>query len=225
MHDNLTRLLSEVVKDDARRIRDLPLLSSYDEQILMGDWNSTEVEHDRGRCVHHLFETTARMTPDARAVIVGSETFTYRQIDRRANRLAHLLRQRNVTSGDRVAICLDRNVDMPVAMVAVLKAGAAYVPLDPTHPSERLRYTLEDAKTACVITHRGFANLFAETESLIVLDEVEADLDRLPSYITRYCGAARRSSLHNIYVWIDRAAEGGTGRTPQPRKLLGGDAA
>ena len=165
------QLLREVVKDDSRRLQDLPLLNSDDERILLGDWNNTDVTHDRNRCVHRLFESTVHRTPDGRAVIVGDESFSYRHIDERANRLAHLLLQRKVVVGDRVAICLDRCVDMPIAMAAVLKAGAAYVPLDPTHPSERLRYTLDDAKTACVITHRRFATLFAETETLVLLDD------------------------------------------------------
>ena len=175
LHDNLMQLLREVVKDDSRRLQELPLLNPNDERILLGDWNNTDVTHDRNRCVHGLFESTVHRTPDGRAVIVGDESFSYRHIDERANRLAHLLLQRKVVVGDRVAICLDRCVDMPVAMAAVLKAGAAYVPLDPTHPSERLRYTLDDAKTACVITHRRFATLFAETETLVLLDEVDLD--------------------------------------------------
>ena len=76
---------------------------------------------------------------------VGSVTLSYSELDRRANQLAHLLMARGVRTGDRVAVCLDRTVEMPVALAAVLKAGAAYVPLDPTHPVERLRDMLEDA--------------------------------------------------------------------------------
>ena len=164
LHDSLIRLLREIVKDDSRRVKDLPLLSSNDESILMGDWNGTEVEHDRGRCVHQLFESTVRMTPDARAVIVDSETLPTARLMSAPTAWRICCGGAMCAVGDRVAICLDRSVDMPIAMAAVLKAGAAYVPLDPTHPSERLRYMLEDAKTACVITLRRFATLFAESE-------------------------------------------------------------
>src|SRR5262249_36254528 len=123
--------------------------------------------------------TTARTTPGAHAVTVGQQNFTYREIDERANRLAHLLLQYNVRVGDRVAICVDRDIDMPIAMAAVLKVGAAYIPLDPTHPHERIRYTLEDAETACVVTQRRFASLFAEQKVVVVLDEVDLDLAQL----------------------------------------------
>jgi len=181
IHNNLTRLLEEIVKDDDRRVSDFPLLSMNDERSLLEDWNDTEMKHDRDRCIHHLFENTARKTPAARAAIVGGSVFTYQDINERANRLAQLLLRKNIVKGDRVAICVDRGVDMPVAMTAVLKVGAAYIPLDPNHPADRLRYTLEDAKTSCVITHRQFAALFAGRENLIVLDEAGDELNQLPA--------------------------------------------
>ena len=111
----------------------------------------------------------------------GSVTLSYRELDRRADQLAHLLVARGVRAGDLVAICLDRTVEMAVALAAVLKAGAAYVPLDPTHPAERLHYTLEDAGVSCAITLSRFASLLEGTKAqLLLLDEVQAALATQP---------------------------------------------
>ena len=98
-----------------------------------------------------MFEAAAQRAPDAIAIVTEQASLTYRELDVRANQLAHLLIERGVTPGSLVAVCLDRTVDIPIALAAVLKAGAAYVPLDPSHPAERLRYTLSDAGVACTI--------------------------------------------------------------------------
>ena len=182
LHGHLGRLLRAAAADPATRVQDLPLLTPADEGLLLGEWNETSLEHDRSRCVHQLLEASARATPGAPAVVAGGVTLDYRALDERANRLARLLAARGVTPGSRVAVCVDRTEDMPVAVAAVLKAGAAYVPLDPTHPAERLRYTLEDAGVACAVTLARFAPLLAEARSpLVLLDEVGPELASLPA--------------------------------------------
>jgi amino acid adenylation domain-containing protein len=179
---NLEQLLIAIARDPGCTVQSLPLLTAEDERLLVGVWNDTAVEHDRGRCVHQLLEASARATPGAPAVVAGGVTIGYRELDERANRLAHLLVARGVVPGARVAICVDRTVDMPVAMAAVLKAGAAYVPLDPGHPAERLQYTLEDADVACALTLARFASLFDQARApLVLLDEMEAELAALPT--------------------------------------------
>ena len=128
IHNNLTRLLREIVKDDDRRVSDFPLLSVNDERSLLKDWNNTKLKHDCDRCIHHLLNNPARKTPAARAVIADGSVFTYQGINERANRLAQLLLRKNIVKGDQVAICVDRGVDMPVAMTAVLKVGGRIYP-------------------------------------------------------------------------------------------------
>ncbi len=181
LHAHFERLLDAVAKDASTRVGALPLLADEDLDLLLGRWNETTVEHDRARCVHHLLEATARTMPDAPAVTAGAATLSYGELDRRANRLAHLLVRRGVTPGALVAVCVDRSEDMPVALAAVLKAGAAYVPLDPTHPADRLRYTLEDAGVACSIALARFAPLLAGVDApLVALDEAVAELAQMP---------------------------------------------
>jgi amino acid adenylation domain-containing protein len=182
MHAHLVRLLGAIADAPGTRIEDLPLLVAEDERLLLGTWNDTAVEHDRSRCLHHLVESQAHATPHAVAARAGEATLSYRELEERANRLAQLLVRRGVQPGSLVGLCLDRTLDIPVALAAVLKTGAAYVPLDPAHPADRLRYTLGDAGVACAVTLARFAPLLAESGApLVLLDEAEAELASMPS--------------------------------------------
>ncbi len=181
MHGHLERLLEAAAAQPSCRVQDLPVLTVDEERRILDDWNATELQHDRSRCVHHLLEETARARPDATAVIDSDGKLTFRALEERANRLAHLLVERGARPGSLVAVCVDRTADMPAAIAAVLKTGAAYVPLDPTHPAERLRYTLEDAGVACVVTLAQFAPLLGDAGApLVLLDRVAAELAAKP---------------------------------------------
>jgi amino acid adenylation domain-containing protein len=181
LHNHYEALLHSIVTDVSLPVGALPLLTTADRDLL-GTWNATSVEHDRGRCVHELLEISARATPDEVAVTCGEESMTYGQLNERANRLSHLLKVRGVGPGALVGVCLDRTVDMPVALAAVLKAGGAYVPLDPTHPAERLSYTLQDAAVTCVITLTRFAEQLADARApLLALDELSDEIARQPA--------------------------------------------
>jgi amino acid adenylation domain-containing protein len=182
LHAQLERLLEAAAAQPSCRVQDLPVLTADEERRILDDWNATGLEHDRSRCVHHLLEATAVARPDATAVVDADGKLTFRALEERANRLAHLLVERGVKPGSLVAVCVDRTADMPAAIAAVLKTGAAYVPLDPTHPAERLRYTLEDAGVACVVSLSQFAPLLADAGApLVLLDEVAAELAVKPS--------------------------------------------
>ncbi|MBF0626317.1 MAG: amino acid adenylation domain-containing protein, partial [Magnetococcales bacterium] len=136
---------------------DLPLLTGA-EQARLAAWNATAAPCPDRDCIHGIQARVARAHPDAPAVEGEGTLLTHGELDRRANRLAHLLRARGVGVGSRVAICLDRVVEAPLGILAILKAGAAYVPLDPAYPRERLRHMLEDAEPRLVITRAGLAD-------------------------------------------------------------------
>jgi amino acid adenylation domain-containing protein len=175
--EHFRRVLVAAAADPFFRIDDLSLLTPEDEQLILEDWNATDFEHDRGCCVHQMLEFTARAMPDAPAVTAEEVTLSYGEFDGMANRLAHLLRERGVGPGDLVAVCLDRTVDVPVALAAIWKAGAAYVPLDPTHPPKRLQYIVKDAGVSCAITLGRYAHLVKEAGvTLVLLDELPTDL-------------------------------------------------
>jgi len=115
-------------------------------------WNATERAYPRERCVHDLVAEQAALKPEAIAVSQGPRRLTYGELEERANKLAHALHQRGVGTESRVAICIERSVDAIVGLLGILKAGAAYVPLDPAYPVERLRYMARDARVTAVVT-------------------------------------------------------------------------
>ncbi len=180
LHQHFEQMLLAFVDDASQRIGDVPLKSSASDSALLESWSFASMEHDRSQCTHHLFEAAAAASPDAPALTVADETFSYGALDRSANRLARLLKDQGVRPKDLVAFCLDRTADIPVTMAAAWKAGAAYVPLDPAHPQERVRYVVEDARAACVVTLRRFASMFdASKTRVVILDELQEALEAL----------------------------------------------
>ncbi|WP_258038546.1 condensation domain-containing protein, partial [Streptomyces sp. FM008] len=137
----------------------LPSLTGEQEQALLapGGWSGAPVPYPREACLHELIAAQARRTPGAEAVASGADTLTYAELEERANRLAQHLAAHGVGPGAVVAICLERGVELAVAVLAVLKAGGAYVPLDATHPAERLAYVLSDSGAALVVTRDALA--------------------------------------------------------------------
>ena len=130
----------------------LPLLSEDERSQLLVEWNDTGTGYPREACLHELFEAQAARTPEAPALIDGTRTLTYAELDRRANQLAHALRALGVGPESRVGICVRRSADVGVALLGILKAGAAYVPLDASWPRERLGYMLEDSGARVLVT-------------------------------------------------------------------------
>ena len=153
--ERFTRLLSGIVADPQTRIGALPMLEEAERQQALQRWRGPEVAIGSGMCLPRLFEAQAARTPDAPAVMSGEATLSYRELDAAANRLAHYLRAQGVGAEVRVALCLERSVEMVVALLAVLKAGGAYVPLDPAYPAERLAYMLEHSAPAVLVTQQS----------------------------------------------------------------------
>ncbi|WP_270171318.1 non-ribosomal peptide synthase/polyketide synthase [Paenibacillus sp. SYP-B4298] len=151
MQAHYAELLQGVVQDCMERISHLPLLSQEEKQQYPL-WNRTGVNEVLGRCVHELVSEEAQLRPEGLAVACGAEHMTYRMLNERANALAHYLLARGVDSSSIVAIYLNRSLDLAVAQLAVLKTGAAYMPIDPAYPSQRVSYMLQDAETHTVVT-------------------------------------------------------------------------
>ncbi len=137
-----------------------PESDSPSDRIIPKGVAGVALEHDRARCLHHLLEESARLTPDRVAVTAGGATRSFAGVDAFGNRLARLLREIGVATGDVVAFCLDRIVDLPGSMAGILKSGAAYLPLDPAHPMQRLRNTLAEAGPACIVTTQDHGAIF-----------------------------------------------------------------
>ncbi|MEO0405800.1 MAG: amino acid adenylation domain-containing protein, partial [Cyanobacteria bacterium P01_A01_bin.135] len=144
-------------------LSDLPLLTPA-EQAQLQRWNQTEADYPSG-CLTDLIEDQAARSPDAIALTFKDDALNYRELNARANRLAHQIQQRGVGPEVIVGVCLERSPEMVVALLAVLKAGGAYLPLDPSYPRDRLAYMLEDAAPTLLLFHGPTAALLAELPS------------------------------------------------------------
>lgn len=175
-------LMEGIVADPGQQVSSLPLLSDQDRRQLLVEWNDTARAYGQKSCIHELFEEQVARTPEQVAVVVQEEKVSYRELNERANQLAHHLRSLGVGPETRVGILLERSVGMVVALLGVLKAGGAYVPLDPEYPAERLRFMLEDAQVAVLITQQRLAaTLPPSSAPLLVMDEAT---ERLGQYET-----------------------------------------
>ena len=162
-------LLRAMVADASVRVDCLPLLSESERQQLLIEWNATQRAYRQG-CIHELFEEQVARTPDAVAVVHEDQQLTYGQLNARANRLAHYLRSLGVQPDERVAICVQRSLEMLVGLLGILKAGGAYVPLDPEYPAERLAYMLKDSAPVALLTHRGLTAQWNVPAGMAVID-------------------------------------------------------
>ncbi|MEU8702271.1 amino acid adenylation domain-containing protein [Streptomyces sp. NPDC048680] len=145
------------------------LLDDTDRHQLLEGWNDTALPY-RDASLAELFDEQAARTPDARAVEYGDDSLTYAELGGAAEQVARRLRAHGVRADDLVGLCLDRSTAMIVGLVGILKAGAAYVPIDPTHPRERVRLIVDDAGMAVAVTERAHAGVFADDTALVLLD-------------------------------------------------------
>ncbi|HWI61503.1 MAG TPA: amino acid adenylation domain-containing protein, partial [Symbiobacteriaceae bacterium] len=150
-------LLQGAVANPDATLRDLPLLTPSEAQQIRYEWNRPHLDYPAHTPLHQRFEAQAERTPENVAASCGDERLTYRELNRRANQLAHRLRRMGVGVESLVGIYLERNMDVVVAILGILKAGGAYLPLDPVYPRERLAHMLSDAAVSVVLTHAAMA--------------------------------------------------------------------
>jgi amino acid adenylation domain-containing protein len=161
MAGHLETLLRSALADPQTPVSRLPMLDDAERALLAG-WNDTAADFPDTATLHGLVAEQVRRTPDATAVTFAGARLTYAELDARANKVAHRLIAEGVTPGSLVAVCAERSLDLPVALLGTLKAGAAYVPLDPEYPAERLEFMLQDAEAPVVLTQRGLVEGGAE---------------------------------------------------------------
>ncbi|MEY2832873.1 MAG: hypothetical protein RLZZ574_2132, partial [Cyanobacteriota bacterium] len=164
-------LLKEIVANPDQQISTLPILTNTERQQLLFDWNDTAREYPQDKCIHQLFEEQVGKTPDAVAVVFEKQELTYRQLNERANQLAHYLQTLGVKPEVLVGICVERSLEMVVGLLGILKAGGAYVPLDPSYPAERLSYMLSDAGVKVLLTQDNLLSVLpSHVAQLVCLD-------------------------------------------------------
>ena len=151
MLGHLHVLLSEMIANPHQRLIEIPLLTATERHQLLR-WNDTKREYQQHLCLHQLFETQAARTPDAIAILYHEQSLTYTEVNQQANQIAHHLRSLGVKSGEFVGVLLDRGLEVIPALLGILKAGAAYVPLEPSFPNARIEWILDSLSVRCVIT-------------------------------------------------------------------------
>lgn len=179
----LETMLQGFIESPQATLNDIPLLSAPERQQLLFDWNQTQSPLPQEACIHHLIAAQAERTPENIAIAFDSERLTYRDLDRRANQLAHHLRSLGIAATARVGICLERSLDAIVAILAVHKAGGAYVPLDPAYPRDRLAFMVEDADINLLITQQAWLGVLpAKTDRVLCLDNCAEAIAAAPTF-------------------------------------------
>ena len=174
---HLVQLMREMVERPEARVSSLRMITNEERRSILVDWNAAEHPPADTPPVQELYEAQVDRTPLAPAVASSGAELTYRQLDERANRLAHYLQGRGVAPGALVAICMERGLDMVVGLLGILKAGGAYVPLDPAYPTERLRLMLMESAPCAVLTQKRLRAALPECAGEVL--SLDSDWDRV----------------------------------------------
>jgi len=152
MAEHLEILLERVVANPEQLIQTLPILTEAERHQLLVEWNNTQADYPKNKCVHQLFEEQVERTPNAIAAIFEEKQLSYQELNAQANQLAYYLQSLGVGPEVLVGLCIDRSIEMLVGLLGILKAGGAYVPLDPSYPLERLQFILKDSAVTVLLT-------------------------------------------------------------------------
>jgi amino acid adenylation domain-containing protein len=168
MSGHFQTLLEAIVTNPHQPVSQFPLLSEAEQHQLLVEWNDTQVDYPKDLCVHQLFEAQSAQTPEAVAVEFEGQQLTYRELNDRANQVAHHLRSLGVGPDGLVGICVERSLEMVIGLLGILKAGGAYVPLDPSYPQERLAFMLEDAQVPILLTQQQLVEKLPENQARVI---------------------------------------------------------
>jgi len=181
MAGHFQTLLEAIVANPQQKVSSLPLLTERERHQLLVDWNNTTKEYPSDKCIHQLFEQQVQLTPDAEAVLFEDKQLTYRELNQRANCLAHHLRTLGVGPEVLVGICVERSLEMVVGLLGILKAGGAYVPLDSAYPPERLAFMLEDSQVGVLLTQARLVESIPKHQGCIVCLDTDWEIIELQS--------------------------------------------
>ncbi|TQV68007.1 amino acid adenylation domain-containing protein [Exilibacterium tricleocarpae] len=151
------KLLEQTAKNPNRPLSELPLVGQEERDLVVYDWNNTQRAYPTNHCVHDLFRKQSSKVPDAIAVRWGKRQFSYRELDEKSNQLANCLVERNAGPEAKIGLLIERSYEMIIGLLGILKAGAAYVPIDPTHPKSRINFVINDSDLSLLVTERAIS--------------------------------------------------------------------
>ena len=160
MMDQFKSLISSVINHPEDKISTLPWMTALEREMIVSQWNQTKTKYPADATVQGLFQEQVRQSPDATALRFENQQLTYRDLNQQANQMAHCLKNSGVKPRDRVGVCLERSPELVVGLLAILKCGACYVPIDPGYPRERVAWMVKDAAVATIITTGEFRARF-----------------------------------------------------------------
>ncbi|MBP5972478.1 amino acid adenylation domain-containing protein [Brasilonema sp. CT11] len=204
-------LLQAIVTQPKQHLRELPLLTADQRHQLLVEWNDTQAEYPFDKCIHQLFESQVERTPDAVAVVFENQQLTYRELNCRANQLAHYLQILGVGASVLVGLCVERSLLMVVGLLGILKAGGAYVPLDPEYPQERLNFMLEDAQVQVLLTQQPLLERLPEHHAPLVCLDTDWQLISQSSALDLVNSTIPKNLAYIIYT---------SGSTGQPKGVM-----
>ncbi|MFN6465769.1 MAG: non-ribosomal peptide synthetase [Nostoc sp. DedVER02] len=208
MTGHFQTLLAGIVANPQASVGTLPLLTERERHQLLVEWNDTYIPYPDTKCIHQVFEEQVEQTPDAVAVVYEDESLTYRELNDRANQLAHYLQSLGVGTEVLVGICVERSPQMIIGMLAILKAGGAYVPLDSSYPEERLAYMLNDSQLSILLTQEQLAAQIPKTNAQVVF--LDTDWKEVISKYSQENPTTTKASNHNLAYVI--YTSGSTGK-------------
>ncbi len=165
--------VEEAAANSEQDVAGISILSPDERSKLFEKWNNTKVDFPAAKCVHQLFEEQAAKTPDAVAVVYKGKSFSYRELNERCNQMAHRLQKEGFEIETLVGVCLHHSLDMLVAVMGTLKAGAAYVPLDPSFPKDRISYMIENSECSVILTDKNLKDELGPVNAKIITVDTE----------------------------------------------------
>ncbi|MEH2128696.1 amino acid adenylation domain-containing protein [Nostoc sp.] len=208
MVGHFVTLLEGIVANPQERISQLPLLTQPEQHQLLVEWNNTQADYPAHKCIHKLFEEQVERTPNAVAVVFDNQQLTYRELNCRANSLAHYLQSLGVKSDTLVGLCIERSLLMIIGVLGILKAGGAYVPIDPEYPQERISFMLEDAQTSILLTQKQLLERLPKQQTQLICLDTNWQLISRSSQDNLICDAQATNLAYVIYT---------SGSTGQPK--------
>lgn len=164
MHEHLSNLFADAVNNENKKIYELNILSSKEKSTLLYEFNDTKADYSKEKCLHQLFEEQVKRTPNKTAVIDCNKTLTYDELNRMSNRIANALIEEGIVKGDIIAFALPRRSCLIATMFGILKSGAAYMPIDPDYPQDRIDYMLSDSNAKLFITKNNLSDYISDDE-------------------------------------------------------------
>ncbi len=183
---HLFTLIDSILNNPDAKVSNFKMLTDAERPLLVDEWNKTDVDYPPHKYIHNLFEEQGEIYPDRIAAEFEGEKISYKQLNAKANKLAHYLKKYGVGKDKLVGLCVNTSLDMMVSLLGILKAGGAYVPIDPFFPQDRIAYMLEDSEASVLITHTNLLDIFPAYDKKIICidadwDAIEKESDQNPT--------------------------------------------